>query len=188
MNCIWTIKTKKQLLNSFLLVVWWRKHPFVKAQFKLLSTDLRENLWSDIWLGIEEVQHVARMLNAVLCCLLWGGEAVVPGTMEVFETACAIFQLIALARDNCLLLGHTAKRRRHCTFKMSDIKRFWTHKERHIKNNNSLPDVHSLRKEEGVVQVSDGAVHSVAVSHFHHRCSRFTLHELDLWDGTGLQG
>lgn len=75
-----------------------------------MSTDLRENLWSDVRLGIEEVQHVARMLNAVFGCLFWGGEPVVPGPVEVFETACAIFQLIALTRYNGLLLGHTAGR------------------------------------------------------------------------------
>lgn len=71
---------------------------------RLLSTDLGENLWRDVWLCIEEVQHVARVLNAVLCRLLWGGEAVVPGTMEVFETACAVLKLVALAGYNRLLL------------------------------------------------------------------------------------
>lgn len=75
---------------------------------RLVSTDLGENLWGDVWLGIKEVQHVARVLNAVLCRLLWGGEAVVPGTMEVFEAACAVFKLVALAGYNGLLLGHTA--------------------------------------------------------------------------------
>lgn len=74
-----------------------------------LCTDLRENLWSDIWLGIKEVQHVARMLNAVFCRLLGGGEPVVPRTVEVFETACAVFEFIALAGYDCLLLGHTAR-------------------------------------------------------------------------------
>lgn len=75
-----------------------------------LSTDLRENLWRDVWLGVEEVQDVARMLNAVFGRLFWGGEPVVPGSMEVLETTCAIFQLIALTRYNGLLLGHTAGR------------------------------------------------------------------------------
>lgn len=75
-----------------------------------LSTDLRKNLWSDVRLGVEEVQHVARMLNAVFGCLFRGGEPVVPGPMEVFKTARAIFQLIALTRYNGLLLGHTAGR------------------------------------------------------------------------------
>lgn len=90
-NCIW----------SFCL--------FNHQTARLWSTDLGENLWSDIWLGIEEVQHVARMLNAVLCRLLWGGEAVVPGTVEVFETARAVLELVALAGYNGLLLGHTAR-------------------------------------------------------------------------------
>lgn len=76
----------------------------------LLSTDLRENLWRDVWLGVKEVQDVARMLNAVFGCLLWGGEPVVPGSMKVLETTGAIFQLIALTRHNGLLLGHTAER------------------------------------------------------------------------------
>lgn len=56
------------------------------------------------------MQHVARMLNAVFGRLFRGGESVVPGAVEVFETTCAIFQLIALTRYNGLLLGHTAGR------------------------------------------------------------------------------
>lgn len=50
------------------------------------------------------------MLNAVFGRLLGGGEPVVPGSMEVLETTCAIFQLVALTRHNGLLLGHTAER------------------------------------------------------------------------------
>lgn len=46
------------------------------------------------------------------------------------------------------------------------------------------PHIHSLCKEKGVVKVSDGAVHCIAVSHFHHGCPRLTLHELDLWKVT----
>lgn len=49
--------------------------------------DLREKLWGDIWLGVEEMQDVAGMLNAVFGRLLRGGKSVVPGSMEVFETA-----------------------------------------------------------------------------------------------------
>lgn len=49
-------------------------------------TDLREKLWRDIWLSVEEVQDIAGMLNAVFGRLLWGGESVVPGAMEVLET------------------------------------------------------------------------------------------------------
>lgn len=37
----------------------------------LLITDLRENLWGDVWLCVEEVQHVARVLDAVFGCLFW---------------------------------------------------------------------------------------------------------------------
>lgn len=44
------------------------------------------------------------------------------------------------------------------------------------------PDVYLLSKQIGVVQVGDGAVHRVAVSHFHHGGSRFTFHELHLWE------
>lgn len=49
------------------------------------------------------------MLNAVFGRLFWGGEPVVPRPVEVFKTARAIFQLIALTRYNGLLLGHTAR-------------------------------------------------------------------------------
>lgn len=75
-----------------------------------LSTDLRENLRRDVWLGVEEVQHVARVLDAVFGRLFWGGEPVVPGAVEVLETARAILQLIALTRYDGLLLGHAAGR------------------------------------------------------------------------------
>lgn len=51
------------------------------------DADLREKLWGDVWLSVEEVQDVAGMLNAVLGRLLWGGEPVVPGAVEVLETA-----------------------------------------------------------------------------------------------------
>lgn len=59
--------------------------------------------------------------------------------------------------------------------------------QQEIKFKRNSPDVHSLREEEGVVQVSDGAVHGIAVSHFHHCCSWLTLHELDLWGMTEVK-
>lgn len=43
------------------------------------------------------------------------------------------------------------------------------------------PDIHSLCKEKCVVQVGDGAVHRIAISHFDHGGPRLTLHEFDLW-------
>lgn len=42
------------------------------------------------------------------------------------------------------------------------------------------PHVELLAKQEVVVEVSDGPVHSVAVAHLHHGGSGFTLHELHL--------
>lgn len=45
-----------------------------------------------------------------------------------------------------------------------------------------LPNIEFLSKQEVVVEVSDGPVHGVTVAHFHHCCSRLTLHELDLKD------
>ena len=72
------------------------------------SADLRENLWRDVGLGVEEVQHVARVLDAVLGRLFWGGEPVVPGAVEVFETTCAVLQLVTLTGNDGLLLGHAA--------------------------------------------------------------------------------
>lgn len=74
------------------------------------DTNLIENLWRDVWLGVEEVQHVARVLDAVFGRLFWRREAVVPGAVEVFETGGAILQVIALARYDGLLLGNTAWR------------------------------------------------------------------------------
>lgn len=75
-----------------------------------LSTDLIENLWRDVWLGVEEVQHVARVLDAVFGRLLRRCEPVVSGAVEVLETARSVFQLIALTRYNGLLLGHAARK------------------------------------------------------------------------------
>lgn len=46
------------------------------------------------------------------------------------------------------------------------------------------PHIQSLSKEKVVVEVSDGAIHCIAVSHFHHGCPRLTLHELHLWNVT----
>lgn len=54
------------------------------------------------------MQHVARVLDAVFGRLLRRGEPVVPGAVEVFETARAVVQLIALTGDDGLLLGHAA--------------------------------------------------------------------------------
>lgn len=82
------------------------------------STDLSEDLRRDVWLSVEEVQHVARVLDAVFGRLLRRGEAVVPGAVEVFEAARAVLQLIALTGDNGLLLGHTTgKEKSHFKYK-----------------------------------------------------------------------
>lgn len=42
------------------------------------GTHLKEILLSHLQRGVEKVQHVARVLDAVLGCLLWSGEPVVP--------------------------------------------------------------------------------------------------------------
>ena len=42
------------------------------------------------------------------------------------------------------------------------------------------PDIEFLAEQEVVVEVSDGTVDSVAVSHLHHGCPGLTLHELHL--------
>jgi len=60
---------------------------------------------------------------------------------------------------------------------------FWT-LERLVGLDGNSPHIQSLSKEKVVVEVSDGAVHCIAVSHFHHGCSGLTLHELHLWRGT----
>lgn len=52
---------------------------------------MEESVLCDFRLGIKEVQYVAGVLDSVFSCLLWGGEAVVPGSMEVFEAACVVF-------------------------------------------------------------------------------------------------
>ena len=41
-------------------------------------THLKEVLLCHLQRSIEEVQHIARMLDAVLGCLLWSGEPIVP--------------------------------------------------------------------------------------------------------------
>lgn len=54
------------------------------------------------------MQHVARVLDAVLSRLFRGCEAVVPGAVEIFETGRAVFQVVELTRYDGLLLGHAA--------------------------------------------------------------------------------
>lgn len=71
-------------------------------------SDLSEDLWGYVRLGVEEVQHVARVLDAVLGRLLRGGEPVVPGAVEVLEAAGAVLQLVALTGDDSRLLGDAA--------------------------------------------------------------------------------
>lgn len=72
------------------------------------AADLSKDLGRDVGLRVEEVQHVAWVLDAVLGRLLRRGEAVVPGAVEVLEAAGAVLQLVALAGDDGLLLGDAA--------------------------------------------------------------------------------
>lgn len=44
----------------------------------LHGTHLKEVVLGHLQRGVEEVQHIAGVLDAVLGCLLWGGEAIVP--------------------------------------------------------------------------------------------------------------
>lgn len=48
---------------------------------------LVEDLSRDVRLRIKEMQHIAGVLDSVLGCLLWGGETVVAGSMEILEAA-----------------------------------------------------------------------------------------------------
>lgn len=43
-----------------------------------------------------------------------------------------------------------------------------------------LPDIQLLPKHEVVVEVSDGPVHSIAISHLHHGSPRLAFHEFHL--------
>lgn len=86
-----------------------------------LQTHLREDLRRDVGLGVEEVQHVAGVLDAVLGRLLRGGEAVVPGAVEVFEAAGSVFQLVALTGNDGLLFGNAAGRRTDLHLKTSPV-------------------------------------------------------------------
>lgn len=45
----------------------------------------------------------------------------------------------------------------------------------------NLPDIDFLSKEIRVVQVSNGTIHCIAVSHFYHGGSRLAFHEFNLW-------
>lgn len=58
---------------------------------QLHCTHLEEVLLSHLQRGIEEVQHIARVLDAVLGCLLWSREPIVPGFAEVFIAAGPVF-------------------------------------------------------------------------------------------------
>lgn len=48
---------------------------------------LVEDLSRDVRLRIKEMQHITGVLDSVLGCLLWGGETVVAGSMEILEAA-----------------------------------------------------------------------------------------------------
>lgn len=58
------------------------------------------------------------------------------------------------------------------------------HQERLQLDGVNSPHIHSLCEEKVVVEMSDGPVHCIAVSHFHHGRSRLTLHELHLREMT----
>lgn len=45
-----------------------------------------------------------------------------------------------------------------------------------------LPDIQFLVEEEMVVEMADGPVHSVTISHLHHGSSWLALHKLHLKD------
>lgn len=51
------------------------------------------------------------MLDSIFSRLLWRGEAVVAGSMEIFEAAGVVLELVALSWHNGLLFGHTLERR-----------------------------------------------------------------------------
>ncbi len=72
------------------------------------TSDLIEHFDRAVWLTVEEVQYVAGLLDAVLGCLLSGGETVVSVAMEILKTTAAIFQLVWLTRHYGLLFGYTA--------------------------------------------------------------------------------
>lgn len=50
---------------------------------------------------------------------------------------------------------------------------------------NRLPDIEFLVEEEVVVEVRNGSVNSITISHLHHACSRLALHEFNLGAGEG---
>ena len=51
------------------------------------SPYLVEDLFRDVGLGVKEMQDVTGVLDSVFGSLLWGGEAVVAGSVEVLEAA-----------------------------------------------------------------------------------------------------
>lgn len=55
------------------------------------GTHLKEVFLGHLQRGVEEVQHIARVLDAVLGCLLRSGEPIVPGFTEVFVTGGPVF-------------------------------------------------------------------------------------------------
>ena len=55
---------------------------------------LVKNLGRAVRLAVEEVQHVAGPLDAVLGRLLRRGETVVPAAVEILEAAAAVLQLV----------------------------------------------------------------------------------------------
>lgn len=142
------------------------------------STHLKKVLLSHFQGGIEEVQHVARVLDTILGRLLWSGKAVVSRLTEVFVTAGTIFQPIRLAGHDSRLLGDTAGKSggSYSAPEPNLLGPFGLPSP----STWDLPHVQLLPKHEVVVEVSDGTVHSVAISHLHHGSPRLAFHEFDL--------
>lgn len=125
------------------------------------------------------------MLDSIFSRLFWRGEAVVAGSMEIFEAAGVVLELVALPWHNGLLFGHTlgSIRKKKSATDLSYVYKAYTV----LSSTFVLPNIEFLSKKEVVVQVSDCPVHRVTVSHLHHCCSRLAFHELNLIDETRLK-
>lgn len=81
----------------------------MRRMMKKQPAHLVEVVLGDVQGGIEEVQDVAGVLDAVLGRLLGGGETVVAGATEILVAAGAVLEAVRLPGHDGVLLGHTGE-------------------------------------------------------------------------------
>lgn len=91
------------------------------------------------------------MLDSIFSRLLWRGEAVVAGSMEIFEAAGVVLELVALPWHNGLLFGHTSERREKQNKSNISRRSFMFMRPTEFPDEHFLPNIEFLSKKKVVV-------------------------------------